>query len=266
MKKISLFLIVIVLSSAFVFAAVDPSSSTSGSSLRNYGLDIQLGASDYLYQVPVPGGRQINGKMYGLQVSKYFSFGSYMSKFEASYDYGMMAYSDPAIGGTVSGVPDYDWEFRGLGGYDISLGDLGLLTPYCGLGYRIHVGGQAEFRWLYRTELDTCYFPFGIEYNKALDSESSLRFAFELDALISGKMFSNASYINPTYDDITNNEDNGNGYKVSIKYSKGSLGMELFTRYWYYGPSFMAALNSTNNWNEPANYTSEYGIKFSWTI
>ncbi len=81
-----------------------------------------------------PGVMEEKGMMYGV-VGSYTYHDKVMLKLEVKGSWGELDYSSP-VSGVIENIPDYMVEVRGLGGYDFSVSEATILTPYIGIGYR----------------------------------------------------------------------------------------------------------------------------------
>ena len=74
-----------------------------------------------------------------------------------------------------------------------------------------------------------------------------------------GQQTSKISQVSSSYTDVTNDQEEGSGLKLSAKYySEKDFGYEVYMDYWDIADS---KLDTTGNFMEPRNTTSETGIR-----
>jgi len=77
-----------------------------------------------------------------------------------------------------------------------------------------------------------------------------------IEPLTSGQVSAN-------YPDITNDQEEGSGLKLTAKhYLENNMGIELYMDYWDIADS---KLDVSGNFMEPRNTTSETGIRVFWS-
>ncbi|MHC4357072.1 MAG: hypothetical protein ACYS0H_30615, partial [Planctomycetota bacterium] len=102
-------------------------------------------------------------------------------------------------------------------------------------------------------------------FGAGLDSGWSWAARFEYDIFLWGEQRSHLSDFpsDPPEPDVENEQDEGFGYRISVRlqreYSNGVLIIEPFFRFWDIEDSEIS-----RGWFEPANETTEYGIRFIW--
>ncbi len=164
--------------------------------------------------------------------------------------------------GTMSGIPDYQFETTGYIGS--SLYEKGNIrsTIFSGLGFRYllnasglqqsstgHSGYDRESRYI--------YLPFGINYEN-----NSWELRGEYLYFLYGQQTSYLSQVSPNFPDITNDQEDGSGMKLTAKkYLDEGLGFEFYMDYWDIADS---KLDTTGNFMEPRNTTSETGFRIFW--
>jgi hypothetical protein len=139
------------------------------------------------------------------------------------------------------------------------------ISPYIGLGGRYLVDNKNAQGSYHRTST-YLYVPLGLKTKFYLPKMWDIGFNAELDWLLTGKQKTNLSDVNPSYYNITNEQTNGVGAKLSVKlqknYKKSGIFAEPFLRYWkiqesdgvpYGNPGYLAY--------EPSNTTTEWGLK-----
>ena len=164
--------------------------------------------------------------------------------------------------GTMAGIPDYQFETTGYLGLPITNTGTSRTTIFSGLGFRYllnasglkqstsgHSGYDRESRYV--------YMPFGInhEINKWELRGEYLYFLY-------GQQTSYLSQVSPAYSDITNDQEEGSGIKLTAKnYLEDGFGIEFYMDYWDIADS---KLDVSGNFMEPRNTTSETGLRIFW--
>jgi hypothetical protein len=177
--------------------------------------------------------------------------------------------------GTIDDIPNFFIETRGLAGLDFNTTETVTLTPYIGLGYRylnddssgkLTTTGAAG----YERESNYFYLPLGIEGKIQMGDEWSITPTAEYDIFILGQQASHLGDANPSFGDVTNDQNSGYGVRGSVKIlktgEKVDLLIEPFVRYWN--------IDKSNDSNvtysgvivgygyEPKNNTTEIGVNF----
>ena len=206
-----------------------------------------------------------DGFMLGLIGSNETYSDSIYSGLKYRLGYGQVDYTSAGTG-TISGIPDYQFEASGYLGKPVILKN-SRLTFFGGLGYRYllnasglkasstgHSGYDRESRY--------SYIPVGINYETSSSGDSYWEFRGEYLHFIYGQQKSKLSQVSSNYTDITNDQEDGSGIKLTTKfYFDKQSGIEAYTDYWDIADS---KLDVTGNFMEPRNTTSETGIRFFW--
>jgi len=201
-----------------------------------------------------------DGWMLGLNSNSETYDGSTYIGFKNRAAFGQVDYISAGTG-TMTGIPDYQLEttlylgiphetsnyrftyFGGIGGRYL-LNASGLKLSSTG-----HSGYDRESRYV--------YLPLGINFEKGL---------WELRAeylyFLYGQQKSYLSNVSSNYSDITNDQEEGSGIKLTAKYySNQDFGYEIYMDYWDIADS---KLDVSGNFMEPRNTTSETGIRYFW--
>ena len=163
--------------------------------------------------------------------------------------------------GTMSGIPDYQIEGTGYLGFS-SEGTNSRTTIFSGLGFRYllnasglklsttgHSGYDRESRYV--------YLPFGINYEI-----NNLELRAEYLFFLYGQQKSYLSDVSPIYPDVTNDQEEGSGIKLTAKYyADKTMGYEFYMDYWDIADS---KVDISGNFMEPRNTTSETGFRIFW--
>lgn len=264
MKK----LLVIVICLTFVGVG-----SIYGQPLKRHTLEIRPELSYIIYKEP--GVMKEKGMMYGL-VGSYTYHNKIMLKAEARGAWGRVDYQNS---GSIDNIRDYVLEFRGIGGWDFVLSREVTMTPYIGGGYRYlndDLGGKVSSTGAlgYDRESNYIYSPIGIEFNIDLGNKWFIGELMEFDYFWWGKQKSHLSDADPGYNDLSNRQKKGYGFRGSLALRKQFKVVDFefgpFIRYWnikksekellyYYGALYGIG------W-EPKNRSTEIGLLIALTF
>lgn len=193
--------------------------------------------------------------------------GGSMFGFEGRIAFGQVDYDGELSDGTpltVNNIDDYVLETRGIIGMDRLAGDA-LHNIYVGIGYRylnddlsIHPAG-------YERQSNYLYLPVGYQLDFGLDEGWSWGARFEYDVFLWGEQRSYLRQADPSLPNVRNDQDEGFGYRVSVKFqhknSDSILIFEPFFRFWDIEDSDISL-----GYFEPANETTEFGIQIIWLL
>ncbi|MBL7131694.1 MAG: autotransporter domain-containing protein [Candidatus Omnitrophica bacterium] len=216
-----------------------------------------------------PGVMKQKGVMSGI-LGSYTYYDNFMLKTEGRFSFGEVDYSSSSSG-TMNDIDDYILEIRGLGGRDFPVFKDSTIRPYFGIGYRYlndDMSGRVTTTGAggYERESNYIYSPIGVEFSKDLDNDFSFGATLEYDYFWEGKQKSHLSDV-PGYYDIENDQDEGYGWRGSLKFQKESEKIdyiiESFVRYWNIKESKTTTDPAGTSWVEPKNNSTEYGIKFT---
>lgn len=204
---------------------------------------------------------------------------NFMLRADGRFSFGSLYYTSP-VSGTMSNVPDYIGEFRGVGGYDFSVSGGSVLTPYIGIGYRyLNDNSSGKVTSLgasgYERESNYYYSPVGVMLATNATAGWSTETAIEYDIFWHGKQISHLSDVDPTSQDVDNNQNRGYGLRGSIAFKRQAdavkYSIEPFIRYWnvrdsevafFFDASAALCGSQVCIGLEPANHSTEYGINF----
>lgn len=212
------------------------------------------------------------GMMYGIGAA-YTYEDRFMFRADTKLSYGRVDYQNS---GSLNDISDYMFEIRVVGGYVFKLTDSLVINPYAGLGYRYlrddtsgRVTTTGERGYL--RESNYLYTPVGVAVRHDLKNSWILGMTVEYDLFWKGKQKSRLSDVNPSYNDLENNQNSGYGLRgtLLIQRMAGRMtySLEPFIRYWNIDKSdvqnitFQGAITA-HGW-EPQNTSTEVGLKFS---
>jgi hypothetical protein len=235
-----------------------------------------------------PGTMKESGTMYGLDGSLSWHGQQYLGLFntfriDALASRGSLDYTSPNAG-AISGIENTMFETRALLGRDFTLSGQSELSSYIGFGYRSlsdKTGGLITTAGYYGYDRHSqyLYLPIGLGVVSQMQKGWSFDGLVEYDLFLKGIQKSNITDANNavyTYsNDVTNDQFDGYGLRASVKFTRrlerfGSVAFEPFLRYWNIGASRTASFIRTDGtgshtaiaW-EPANHSTEYGLKVS---
>jgi len=179
--------------------------------------------------------------------------------------YGALKYQGS---GTQDSVPDLIVEARGVAGMDFPAGSGVSLSPYLGVGYRHLYNDSRGYTSTnaagYRRYSNYLYAPAGVTIRFDLGKRWVLAPTFETDIFILGKQKSRLSDANVGFNDVTNTQKHGYGWRASLMVEKDHLAFGAWTHYWDIKDSDVQPIGLGNAGLEPANWTRESGIEFRY--
>jgi hypothetical protein len=280
----------------FILAALAAVMSLNAEELQNKRHNFSIGAelSSYKYKEPGSNGHSmsLSGTLKGIWAEYIMKGKPYAAATEVPYTYflglegsfltGNMDYdgwlvstNPPPAPPTytkykVSGIDDYIAEMRFKTGALAQAGKNLEIQPYTGLAAR-YIEDNLQKRNPYgyqRTDL-YIYIPFGVKAKVSLPRNWALTLGGELDWLLMGKQNSRMSDINPYYNNLTFDQSNGYGARLSARgdkaFKKTGIFIEPFFRYWNIKESDPAVLTfggaPVGMYVEPDNTTTEFGLR-----
>jgi hypothetical protein len=208
-------------------------------------------------------------------------------RLEARTSYGKVDYDGS---GTWGGIPDLNFETRGLVGMEIPVERNLLFVPYGGIGYRYLyndfskypasiVDGQQYYSG-YDRQSTYIYIPLGLEAKTKFAQKWSLAVKGEFDWFIWGKQISHLedsvdeNDVKSGYDKLENTQKHGLGWRMSLRLMRETgpfdLFVEPFIRYWHIEDSEVSLITASGSaicqgnlcaaGLEPDNKTWEYGL------
>jgi hypothetical protein len=236
-----------------------------------------IGPELYSYKYEEPGLMEQKGIFYGVAFGathrdwipdspgQAFSDDKTMVRAEGRFAFGEVDYDGSIVNlatgeetpYSYDGKEDYVFEGRLLLGPEWLSSDI-LSTLYGGIGYRYLNDDPASDPYGYERESNYYYIPIGFEIDTDLRTGWSLAGGIEYDYFLWGLQRSHVGI------EIENEQNDGYGYRASIKLQKKSKDMvfviEPFFRYWDIDDSEVEII-----WPyyflEPENNTKEYGIQ-----
>ncbi len=237
--------------------------------VRTWELGAEL--SGIVYEEP--GVMKEDGVMYGIAGAWTNRHDRSMTRFEGKLSYGQVDYENS---GTLDNIDDFMFEFRMLGGKDLPVSKSTVVTAYAGLGYRYlndDSGGMTTSTGAkgYERESNYFYLPIGVEALARMGKGWSFGAALEYDLFLWGRQVSHLSDANLGLSDIENEQNDGYGWRGSIRLRKKGrskeYAIEPFIRYWDIKQSdYQYVLYNGVVWGygyEPKNNSRELGLRLS---
>ena len=201
-----------------------------------------------------------DGWMMGLNANSETYEGSTYLGFKGRAAYGQVDYQSAGTG-TMTGIPDYQLEYTGYIGFPFENAN-SRVTYFTGLGGRYllnasglklsstgHAGYDRESRYV--------YMPFGINFETG-----SFELRGEYLYFLYGQQKSYLSDASPNLPDISNDQEDGSGMRLTAKiYTESEMGYEFYMDYWDIADS---KVDVTGIFMEPRNTTSETGLRIFW--
>lgn len=247
----------------------------AGSWKEDHELEVGPFISSIVYDEP--GIMKESGMMVGLNASRLWRIADFAGfnfvRLDLLAGAGTMDYSSP-YSGTIDNISNTLFEARAILGRSFPYNRSAEVSIYSGFGYRRlyeMAGGMLSSRNAigYDRESQYLYLPVGLGISSALDREWIIDGSIEFDLFLRGTQKSYLSQI-ISFDDVVNRQNEGYGFRVSVKIMNDNMVFEPFFRYWYVGKSeydYMVIDTSSGRklyqfW-EPDNNTTEIGIAFS---
>jgi len=252
----------------FLFAGV---SNSFAEQLQSQTWEVGAILSKFTYEEP--GLMKDESFFYGIEGSYTFrNQKDLMIKAEGRYSYGKVDYESTGTG-TMDGIDDYIFEIKGLVGNDFPVSGKSTITPYIGLSYR-YLNDDSSGKLSsteasgYERESNYYYIPIGMEIVTELESGWIFGLLLEYDYFLKGKQISHRSDAAPGLNDIENDQNNGYGFRGSMRFlwkdeHKESV-IEPFIRYWDIDESKRVIITYNGSpyayGYEPANESTEIGL------
>ena len=184
---------------------------------------------------------------------------------DGRWSYGALKYQGS---GTQDSVPDQIIETRGVAGLDFFPGNRVALSPYLGFGYRYLYNDSRGYTSTnaagYQRYSNYLYAPLGATIRFDLGNRWVLAPTFEADIFIIGKQKSQLSDANLGFNDVTNTQNHGYGYRAYLMVEKDHFAFGAWMHYWNIKDSDVQPIGLGRGGLEPANWTRETGIEFRY--
>ncbi|HYS57919.1 MAG TPA: hypothetical protein VEM34_07225 [Burkholderiales bacterium] len=226
----------------------------------------EVGGQLASYHYEEPNFAQFTGGRVGLLGAYTFTSASRIFlRIDGRGSYGSLKYQGS---GTQDSVPDLIVEARGVAGMDFPSGSGVSFSPYLGVGDR-HLyndtRGYTSTNFAgYRRYSNYLYAPVGVTIRFDLGKRWVLAPTGEADIFIRGKQKSRLSDANVGFNDVTNTQKHGGGYRFYLMAEKDHLAFGAWMHYWDIKDSDVQPVGLGQSGREPANWTRESGIEFRY--
>ncbi len=215
--------------------------------------------------------------MYGSLTAAYQHFmeSGWFFGMDGRASYGNNDYA--SISGTISSVPQWEFESRGTSGFRFVNDMGGTLDVYGGLGARYYRDeGKGEHTDLgaagYDRRIFQAYLPIGVTHRVTGISGWTYGQNLEADALLFGSVSSRLAGSGLSgYENIVNRQDPFTGFGLRAEVTFANLdasgsGFEFgpFVRYWYIDDSNPNTDRFGTTWIEPENTRLQLGMTARW--
>lgn len=247
----------IAFTSTLVFAGISAFAQAPGLATRA-GHEIGVTVSGYKYTEP--GVMDVKATHAGIDYVGTFKLDeAWFARAGLSYAAGKSDYSGT---GTLNNRPQHVYEFSGVLGKDLAMGDT-TLSPYVGLGYRqlFHDlrGVTSTGNRGFRRESRYLTLPLGVVHQMRLEQQARLVSTVEYTHLIRGRQESLRSDTGLGLPDVTNRQGRGSGWRLAMMYQQKNWSVGPFVTLWHIKDSDVVA-----GVLEPENKTKEFGVKAAY--
>lgn len=226
---------------------------------------LEIGGQVAYYDYQEPNFAELKGNRLGL-VAAWTAVGdqSLFAKIDFRASYGSLTYQGS---GSMSGVPDMILETRAVAGFDWVLQGA-TLSPYAGLGYRYLYDDLSGYSSTgaagYRRYSNYLYAPVGLTLRVDIGSDWVFAPTGEIDIFLKGKQKSMLSDANPAFNNVTNTQNKGSGYRFYLMFEKDRVAIGPYMQYWHIQNSDVQPVGNGQAGLEPENFTHEYGLELRY--
>lgn len=182
-------------------------------------------------------------------------------KVDARLAYGSLDYEGS---GRLDTIPNWIFEMRGVVGKEFLPGSRFSLSPFAGFGYRNLYndlrGTTSTGAVGYQRFSSYLYAPLGLTARFKASDSLVIAPTIEYDFFIKGEQVSQLSDTGLGFNDATNRQDDGYGYRVSLMAEKGAWAFGPWMHYWKIEESNLVPIGFGISVFEPKNETREYGF------
>jgi len=232
--------------------------------LNRRGWEVGGQVSKYHYEEP--NFAKLTGEQGGaVGVYTFTSPNRVYSRIDGRVSYGSLKYEGA---GTMSNVPDWNFELRAVIGRDYLVSDNVALSPYIGLGYRylyVDLRGNSSTGAIgYRRYSHYVYAPVGGTLRVRTGGQWVIVPTLEYDAFLGGRQYSKLSDTGLGFSNASNDQNTGRGYRASLMVETGRWSFGPWLQYWNIKDSNTVPVGLGFVVTEPANWTREYGLELRY--
>ena len=242
-----------------------------GETVTEKPISFEIGAQAFRYSYDEPSIMAQDGWLYGISYALTYQR-DWMFRLEGVVAIGHVDYSSD-ISGSMDNLDNLMTETRGLFGYTLHNPQRTLSgTIFSGIAYRYLNNDMEGHKTTigadgYNRTSHYFYSPIGASVKTGILNAWQVKLTLEYDLFWFGKQESDLGSLSG-YEDITNDQESGYGYRASLAFEKKitpkySIGIEPFYRYWDIDDSEKATDSLGRRWKEPENRTTEYGLNIS---
>lgn len=201
---------------------------------RGISVGYQYGYVEY----QEPGLMKEFGSLNGINASYDWILTDKFIRFEGEYLAGRIQYDGAYQDGTPvqSGSKDFILNMRGMMNWGYNLSSVALMNWYTGLGFR-SLNDRIEGQGGYQREISYVYLPFGLTWNRQLNSGWSVAANAEYDVFFVGNVKSHLSDVHPSYPDVQNTQTDGMGARLNMSVRKDfvtyAIKVQPYFQYWH---------------------------------
>lgn len=228
----------------------------------------EIGAQVSKYHYEEPDFMSLKGNQAGA-VGAYTSTDArrVFSRIDLRAAYGKLKYESQGTG-AMDDVPNWIVEARAVVGKDFLWGENIALSPYIGFGYRYLYNDLRGYTSTgnigYRRYSQYAYAPIGLTLRMGTGGEWVFAPTVEYDAFLGGRQRSMLSDVAPGAPDVSNDQNNGRGYRVSLMVESRRWSIGPWLQYWNIKDSDSVTVAPGVTVLEPANWTREYGLELRY--
>lgn len=229
------------------------------------GFEIGGQVSDYRYEEP-----DVDVSLDGTQLAFVGAYtlrasDDYYARFELRHAYGELYYQGS---GTLDSVPNTTIESRALMAAEFHPEAGVAIAPYAGIGYRYLFNDLRGFTTTgaigYRRYSRYLYLPLGINLRFRAGESWVVAPTVEYDYFIRGEQESLLSDTGLGFNDVTNRQRKGYGYRAALMFEKGNLAFGPWLQGWEIEDSDIQPIGGGFFGLEPKNETFEAGIEVKY--
>ena len=255
---------------AAILVAISPVAAAQKSippdpALTRSGWEIGGQLSDYSYEEPTLGAKIWGGRVGVTGGYTHTSASRWFFKVDGRYAYGSLKYEGS---GTTDSVPDSIAETRMVIGRDFLPRSGVSFSPFAGIGYRYlyndlrgttSTGAVGYQRYSYYL-----YAPLGFTSRIDVNAKWVIATTVEYDYFIRGEQVTQFTDVGAGYNDASNTQNKGYGYRFSVMAEKGSWAVGPWMHYWNIEDSDIVPIGFGIRGFEPENETREYGLEVKY--
>ena len=255
---------------AAILVAISPVAAAQKSippdpALTRSGWEIGGQLSDYSYEEPTIGAKIWGGRVGVTGGYTHTSASRWFFKVDGRYAYGSLKYEGS---GTTDSVPDSIAETRMVIGRDFLPRSGVSFSPFAGIGYRYLYndlrGTTSTGAVGYQRYSHYLYAPLGFTSRIDVSAKWVIATTVEYDYFIRGEQVTQFTDVGVGYNDASNTQNKGYGYRFSVMAEKGSWAFGPWMHYWSIEDSDIVPIGFGIRGFEPENETREYGLEVKY--